>query len=57
VHAADPVHRVAKLMNINTVVEHVEDQKTLDTLHELGIDYAQSFYLSPPMPIPDVLAG
>ena len=39
----------AKQMNIKTIAEFVEDEKTLKTLKFLGIDYAQGYYFSAPI--------
>ncbi len=39
---------LAKGMGIKTVAEFVEDEKILNKLNELGIDYAQGYYLSRP---------
>lgn len=55
----DPVDRamvksigeVAHAMNMVTVGEFVENQITLDTLREIGIDYAQGYLLGRPGPL------
>jgi len=40
----------ASYNNIKTVAEFVETREILETLKELGIDYAQGYYLSKPLP-------
>ena len=42
---------VAKTMRRKTVGERVNDERTLDLLAELGVDYAQGFHLGVPSPI------
>lgn len=39
----------AKQMGIKTIAEFVEDNAILKTLEDLGIDYSQGYYFSPPM--------
>ena len=38
-------------MNIETIAKHVENVFTLNQLKEIGIDYAQGFYLNKPKQI------
>jgi diguanylate cyclase (GGDEF)-like protein len=55
----DPVDRamvksiveIAKLMNKSTIAEYVENERILDILRTLGIDYAQGYYFSVPRPL------
>lgn len=44
------IQQIAKAMNLLTIAEWVEDEETLNVLKELGIDYAQGYYLSKPEP-------
>lgn len=46
---------VARGLNKKTVAEFVGDAETLAILRELGVDYAQGYYLS--RPLPDISAG
>ncbi len=39
----------AKQMGIKTIAEFVEDEKTLQMLENLGIDYSQGYHFSPPL--------
>jgi diguanylate cyclase (GGDEF)-like protein/PAS domain S-box-containing protein len=42
---------VAKTMQRKTVAERVNDDRTMELLAELGVDYAQGFHLGTPSPI------
>ena len=46
----DAMNRVAHVMGMKTVAEHVECDETLKALERIGIDYAQGFGIEPPMP-------
>jgi diguanylate cyclase (GGDEF)-like protein/PAS domain S-box-containing protein len=45
------IQQVGKAMNLLTIAEWVEDEETLNVLKELGIDYAQGYYLGKPEPL------
>jgi diguanylate cyclase (GGDEF)-like protein len=53
---AKAIQSVAQSMEIKTIAEYVEDQATLDCLKEMGVAYAQGFYLNRPMPLNEALA-
>ncbi len=42
------INQIGKVMNIGTIAQHVENVFTLNQLKEIGIDYAQGFYLDRP---------
>lgn len=42
---------IAKVLGIKTIAEHVEDEKTFHMLLELGVDYAQGYYIGRPGPM------
>ncbi|WP_448583944.1 bifunctional diguanylate cyclase/phosphodiesterase [Thermocrinis sp.] len=46
---------VAKEMGIKTIAEFVEDDKILEVVKELGIDYAQGYYFGKPEPLEEKL--
>ena len=46
---------VASVVGLKTVAEHVDSDSVLDTVREMGIDYAQGFTLHRPEPIHDLL--
>ncbi|WP_022850510.1 putative bifunctional diguanylate cyclase/phosphodiesterase [Limisalsivibrio acetivorans] len=41
---------LARELNIKTVAEFVENAEILKSLHDMGVDYAQGFYIDKPMP-------
>jgi EAL domain-containing protein (putative c-di-GMP-specific phosphodiesterase class I) len=43
---------LAHRLGHETVGEGVEDDRTLELLRSLGVDYAQGFYIGPPAPVP-----
>lgn len=45
------IGQVGKVMNIEVIAKHVENVFTLNQLKEIGIDYAQGFYLDKPQEI------
>ncbi len=49
------IYDVAKVLKLQTIAEWVEDQKTLDTLKSIGIDYAQGFHISKPVLVSELL--
>jgi diguanylate cyclase (GGDEF)-like protein len=44
-------NRIAHAMNLETVAEFVEDESILEKLREIGVDYAQGYGISHPIPI------
>lgn len=44
-------NRIAHAMNIETVAEFVEDEAILAKLREIGVDYAQGYGISRPVPM------
>ena len=49
------ISEVAKVMNLHTVAEYVEDQDALNLLSDLGVHYGQGFLLGQPEAMEDVL--
>jgi diguanylate cyclase (GGDEF)-like protein/PAS domain S-box-containing protein len=45
----EAIHRIGEMMKIRTIAEYVENQNTLDKIHEIGINYAQGYYIGKPM--------
>jgi diguanylate cyclase (GGDEF)-like protein len=50
------ITQVAKVMELVTVAEYVETEKTRKLITELGVDYAQGHVVGKPVPLVDVLA-
>ena len=44
----ESILQVGKIMELMTIAEHVEDESTLTVLREIGVDYAQGYYLGRP---------
>jgi len=45
------VNQIGHTMNIMTIAEFVEDEATLQAVRELGVDYAQGYVISRPVPM------
>ncbi len=52
---AKAIQSVAQSMEIQTIAEYVEDEATLDCLKDMGVAYAQGFYLNRPLPLSEAL--
>ncbi|WP_424404392.1 EAL domain-containing protein [Microcoleus sp.] len=46
----EAITKIAHVMGIKTIAEYVENQKIMDKIKELGVDYAQGYYLGKPQP-------
>ena len=44
----DAINRLGHVMGIQTVAEFVGDEETLEILREIGVDYAQGYYIGKP---------
>lgn len=51
------IQEVARLMNMKTVAEFVENAEILDVLREIGVDRAQGYHLGKPAPVREVFPG
>ena len=45
------INQIGHTMNIKTIAEFVENEKTLNAVHEIGVDYAQGYGIAKPAPI------
>ncbi|MEM1179181.1 MAG: EAL domain-containing protein [Acidobacteriota bacterium] len=45
------IHEIARLMDLPTIAEWIEDDATLGVVRDLGVEYAQGFKLHRPAPI------
>jgi EAL domain-containing protein (putative c-di-GMP-specific phosphodiesterase class I) len=50
-HVVQAVVNLARGFGLETVAEGVEDQRTVDLLRELGVDFAQGYHIGRPGPI------
>ena len=49
------ITQVAKVMELETVAEYVENEKTRRLVAQLGVHYAQGHAIGKPVPLDDVL--
>lgn len=52
----DAIHRIGRLMGLQTVAEFVGSEDTLAMLREIGVDYAQGEAVSDPRPLTELQA-
>lgn len=50
----ESIHRVARLCDLKTVAEWVEDPAILAALRDIGVDYAQGWGVGRPVPLSEV---
>jgi diguanylate cyclase (GGDEF)-like protein/PAS domain S-box-containing protein len=48
----EAIHKIAKIMGIQTIAEFVENDAILEQIKEIGIDYAQGYGIAKPRPLP-----
>ncbi len=53
-HMVKAMVDVAHSLDLKTIAEFVGDSETLELVHDLGVDYAQGFFVSKPEPIAEV---
>ncbi|MEG3859055.1 EAL domain-containing protein [Microcoleus sp. herbarium12] len=46
----EAITKIAHVMGIKTIAEYVESQAVMDKLKQLGVDYAQGYFLGKPQP-------
>ncbi len=51
------ITQVAKVMELKTVAEYVENEETRELIAELGVDYAQGHTFGKPLPLAEALAS
>jgi diguanylate cyclase (GGDEF)-like protein/PAS domain S-box-containing protein len=50
------IGNIGHVMGIQTIAEWVEDEKTMQMLRDMGIDYAQGYFIGKPAPIHEMMA-
>ncbi len=53
----DAIARMARALNIQTIAERVEGRDVLQRLAEIGISYAQGYYIAVPQPVSQLPIG
>lgn len=51
----ESIHNISKIMGIKTTAEYVESEEVLDCITNIGIDYAQGYYIAEPSPVKTLL--
>jgi Amt family ammonium transporter len=49
----EAIQQIGKVMKLDTIAEHVEDEATLQVLKEIGIDFVQGYHLGRPQAVED----
>jgi len=49
----ESIQQVGQVMGLRTIAEHVEDEDTLVTLREIGVDFVQGYHLGRPEAVED----
>jgi len=53
----EAINRIGQVMGIRTIAEHAEDERIVQRLREMGVDYAQGTGICPPQPLPTPLSA
>jgi diguanylate cyclase (GGDEF)-like protein/PAS domain S-box-containing protein len=48
------INQIGHVMGLKTIAEFVETEEVLESLRNLGVDYAQGYYLGKPLPLSQV---
>jgi EAL domain-containing protein (putative c-di-GMP-specific phosphodiesterase class I) len=51
----DAINQIGHVIGLTTIAESVESDAILEKLRKLGVDYAQGFGISEPVPLADLL--
>lgn len=51
----ESIHNISRTMGIKTTAEYVENEEILNCIKEIGIDYAQGYHISKPLPVSTLL--
>jgi EAL domain-containing protein (putative c-di-GMP-specific phosphodiesterase class I) len=49
----DSINRIGHILGMRTIAESVEDSETLTGIKELGLDFAQGYYIAEPEALTD----
>lgn len=50
----ETIHRIGGIMGVRTVAESVENENVLAALSLIGVDFAQGWHISKPVPLPQI---
>ena len=48
------INQIGRVMNIETIAEHVENETVMSSLNEIGVTYAQGYHIGRPFSIDDL---
>lgn len=51
------IHEVASVMNMKTIAEFVENEESYHILNEIGVNYAQGYWIQKPGQIASIMSG
>ena len=52
----ESIHNISKIMGIKTTAEYVENEEILNCIKSIGINYAQGYHISKPIPVKNLLS-
>ena len=50
------INQIGHVMGLKTIAEFVETEEILDSIRNLGVDYAQGYAISRPLPIDQIIS-
>jgi diguanylate cyclase (GGDEF)-like protein/PAS domain S-box-containing protein len=53
----EAINRIGHVMGIRTIAEFVENERTMQTLRDMGVDFAQGYWIARPAPLGDLMAA
>jgi diguanylate cyclase (GGDEF)-like protein/PAS domain S-box-containing protein len=51
------IHQLGHVMGLKTIAEFVESREIMESLREIGVDYAQGYHIGRPVPFKEVFYG
>ena len=51
------IHQLGHVMGLKTIAEFVESREIMESLREIGVDYAQGYHIGRPIPFKEVFYG
>ena len=51
----EAINHIGHTMGMKTVAEYVENAEIMQTVEQLGVDYAQGYHISYPLPLTDFI--
>jgi len=51
----ESINQIGRVMGIKTIAEYVENKKLVETLRDIGVDYAQGYGIARPVPVTSLI--